>query len=129
VKNRHAGWMRWFENGIEARFEATGGGLEIIADVLHDAFEDPKSFCVAFMNVVNESGNFDKEPCAIRCEQKEGLSRFIERLAAKMGLQHPEMAASAAVLVIEQTIVRTLITGSLKEAQTARLLFQCLQHA
>jgi hypothetical protein len=38
------------------------------------------------------------------------------------------MAASAAVFVIERAIVRTLMTGSLKEAQTARLLFQCLQH-
>ena len=30
---------------------------------------------------------------------------------------------------VERTIVRTLMTGSLTEAQTARLLFQCLQHA
>jgi hypothetical protein len=128
-KDRHANWMRWFENEIEARYEATGGGLEIIADVLQDAFEDPKSFCLAFMSAVRESGNFDKEPYAIRPEQKERLSRFIERLAAKMNLQHPDMAASAIVLVIERTIARALMTGSLTEAQTARLLFQCLQHA
>jgi len=41
---------------------------------------------------------------------------------------HPDIVASAAVLVIERTIVRTLMTGSLKETQTARLLFQCLFH-
>ena len=128
VKDRHAGWMRWFENEIEARYKVTGGGLEIIADVLQDAFEDPKSFCLAFMNVICESSNFDK-PCAIRPEQREHLSRFIERLAAKMGLQHPDTAASAVVLVIERTIARTLITGSVTETQTARLLFKCLQHA
>jgi hypothetical protein len=71
----------------------------------------------------------DNEPLAIAREQKEHLRQSTEQLAVKMGLQHPDMAASAAVLVIERTIVRTLMTGSLKEAQTARLLFQCLQHA
>jgi AcrR family transcriptional regulator len=129
LKDRHAFWMRWFENEIEARYEATGGGLEIIADVLQIGFEDPKCFGCAFINIVTEGGDLDNEPFAIAREQKEHLRRFVEHLAAKMGLQHPNMAASAAVLVIEQTILRTLKSGSLKEAQTARLLFQCLQHA
>jgi AcrR family transcriptional regulator len=128
MKNRHAIWMRWFENEIAARYEATGGGLEIIADVLQKGFEDPKCFGLAFFNIVTEGGDFDNEPHAIAREQKEHLGRFVEQLALKMGLHHPNMAASAAVLVIERTIVSTLITGSLKEAQTARLLFQCLQH-
>src|SRR5690348_1337353 len=38
LKDRQAIWMRWFENEIEARCEATGGGLEIIADVLQKGF-------------------------------------------------------------------------------------------
>jgi AcrR family transcriptional regulator len=129
LKDRHAIWMSWFENEIEARYEATGGGLEIIADVLLEGFEDPKCFGLAFIKIVTEGDDFDHEPFAIAGEQKEHLGQFIEQLAVKMGLQHPDMAASAAVLVIERTIVRTLMTGSLKEAQTARLLFQCLQHA
>jgi len=129
LQDRHAIWMRWFENEIEAKYEATGGGLEIIADVLQRGFEDPKCFGLAFINIVIEGGDFDNEPFAIVREQKEHLGRFIEQLAVKMGLQHPDMAAPAAVLVIERTIMRTLMTGSLKEAQTARLLFQCLQHA
>jgi AcrR family transcriptional regulator len=129
LKDRHVIWMRWFENEIEARYGATGGDLEIIADVLQEGFEDPKCFRFAFMNVVIEGADFDNEPIAIVREQKEHLRRFIEQLAVKMGLQHPDIAACAAVLVVERTIVRTLMTGSLKEAQTARLLFQCLQHA
>jgi AcrR family transcriptional regulator len=129
LNDRHAFWMRWFENEIEARYEATGGGLEIIADVLQIGFEDPKCFGCAFINIVTEGGDLDNEPFAIARDQKDHLRRFIEQLAVKMGLQHPNMAASAAVLVIEQTILRTLKSGSLKEAQTARLLFQCLQHA
>jgi hypothetical protein len=127
--DRHAIWMRWFENEIEARYEATGGGLEIIADVLQEGFEDPMCFGFAFIHTITEGGNFDNEPFAIARKQKEHLRRFSEQLATKMGLQHPDMVASAAVLVIERTIVRTLMTGSLEEAQTARLLFQCLQHA
>lgn len=129
LKDRHAIWMRWFENEIEARYEVTGGGLEIIADVLLKGCEDPKCFGLAFISVVTEGGDFDNEPFAIVREQKEHLRRFIEQMAVKMGLQHPDMAASAAVLIIEQTIVRILRTGSLEEAQTARLLFQCLQYA
>jgi len=129
LRDRHAIWMRWFENEVEARYEATGGGLEIIADVLQKGFEDPKCFGLAFINIVIEGGDFDNEPFAIVREQKEHLRRFIEQLAVKMGLQHPDLAASAAVLVIERTIERTLTTGSSSEAQTARLLFRCLQHA
>ena len=129
LKDRHAAWMRWFENEIEPRYKATGGGLEIIADVLQEGFEDPNSFGPAFINVVSECSDFDKEPFAIVGKQKEHLRRFIEQLAVKMGLDHPDVAASAAVLVIERAIVRTLMTGSLTEARTARLLLQCLQHA
>lgn len=129
LKDRHAIWMRWFENQIEARCEATGGGLEIIADVLQKGFEDPKCFGLAFINITTEGRTFNSEPFAIAGKQKEHLRRFIEDLAVKMGLQHPDMAAFAAVLIIDRTIVRTLMTGSLKEVQIARLLFQCLQHA
>ncbi|MFL6302645.1 MAG: hypothetical protein ACJ72H_03810 [Candidatus Sulfotelmatobacter sp.] len=129
LRDRHAIWMRWFENEIEARYEATGGGLEIIADVLQEGLEDPKCFGLAFINIVTEGSDFDNGPFAIAREQKEHLRQFIEQLAVKMGLLDPDMAASAAVCVIERAIVRTMMTGSLKEAQTARLLFQCLQHA
>lgn len=128
LKDRHAIWMRWFEDEIEARYETAGGGLEIIADVLQKGFEESKCFGFAFIHIVTEGADFDNGAVAIASEQKEHLRRFIEQLAVKMDIQHPDMAASAAVLVIERTIVRTLMTGSLKEAQTARLLFQCLQH-
>lgn len=129
LKDGHAISVRWFENEIETRYEATGGGLEIIADVLQKGFDDPKCFGLAFINIVTERGDFDNKPFAIVGEQKEHLRRFIKQLAVKMGLQHPDMTASVAVLLIERAIVRTLMTGSLTEAQTARLLFQCLQHA
>ncbi|OJV41212.1 MAG: hypothetical protein BGO25_15800 [Acidobacteriales bacterium 59-55] len=129
LKRRHAIWMHWFESEIKTRHEATGGGLEIIADVLQKGFEDPKCFGFAFINILTEGGGFDNEPVAIAREQKEHLRQFIEQLAVKMGLQYPGRTASAAVPVIERAIVRTLMTGSLEEAQTARLLFQCLQHA
>ena len=128
LKDRHATWMRWFESEIERRYAATGGGLEVIADVLQERFEDPKCLGLAFIRGVTVRGESDHEPFAIAGEQKEHLRRCIEQLALRMGLQHPDMAASAAVLVIEQAIARTLMTGNLKEAQTARLLFQCLQH-
>lgn len=128
LKDRHEMWMRWFEAEIEARYQATGGGLEIIADVLQEGFEDPKCFGVAFIHIVTVGGGFNNAPFIIAREQKEHLRRFLERLATEMGLQHPDMVAYEAVRVIEQAIARTLMICSLAEAQTARLLFRCLQH-
>ena len=78
LKDRHVIWMRWFEYEIEARYKATGGGLEIIADVLQKGFEDPKCFGLAFMNTFAEGGELDSEPFSIVGEQKEHLKRFIE---------------------------------------------------
>lgn len=129
LRDRHAVWMRWFENEIETRYEGTGGGLEIIADVLQEGFEDPKCFGFAFVNIATESRSPNREPLAIARKQKEHLQRFIEQLAARMGLQYPDMAASATVFVIDRAILRIQVTGSLKEVETACLLFQCLQHA
>jgi len=129
LEGRHAIWMRLFENEIEARYEATGGGLEIIADVLQKGFEDQKCFGFAFINFAAKRRASTGDPCVIASKQKEHLIRFIERLALRMGILYPKIVASAAVLVIERAIEHTLVTGSLKEALEARLLFQCLQHA
>lgn len=127
-KNSCAVWARWFENEVEQKYEETGGGLAIIADVLQKAFEDQKCSDFAFFNMV-EVGDFDSEPFAAAREQKEHLRGYLEQLAVRMGLRHPDIAACAALLVIERTIVWTQLTGSPGETQTARLLFQCLQHA
>ena len=125
----HATWMRWFEKEIEARYNATGAGLEIIVDVLKEGCEDRPRFGLAFMNIDAEVETFNTEAVVIASEQREHLRRFLEDLAVRMGLEHPDIAASAAVLVIERTIIWTQMTGSLGETETARLLFQCLQHA
>jgi hypothetical protein len=125
--NSCAVWLRWFENEIEAKYEETGGGLEIIADVLQKAFEDPKCSDFAFFNIV-EVGDFDSDPFAAARVQKEHLRGYLERLSTRIGLQYPDIAACAALRVIERTIVWTQMTGSPEESQTARLLFQCLQH-
>lgn len=129
LKVRHANWMHWFENEIEAKYESTGSGLEIIADVLQEEFEHPECFGLPSTDIFGESRNLISEPLIIAGEQKEHLRRFIEHLAAKMGVQHPDIAAEAAVLVIDETIAHTQMSASPEEAQTARLLFQCLQHA
>lgn len=121
-------WLRRFENEVEAQFKETGGGLEIVADVLQRAFEDQKSSDFAFFNTF-EVVDLDSDPFAAARGQKEHLRGYLEQLAVRMGLQHPDIAACAALLVIERTIVGTQLSGSSRETQTARLLFQCLQHA
>src|SRR5215472_17574538 len=42
LEDRDAIWLRRFQTEITARYEATGGGLEIIADVLREWFEDSR---------------------------------------------------------------------------------------
>lgn len=127
LKDCQAIWMNWLENEIEARYEAAGGGLEIIADVLQIGLKDLLRLSLACN--VSEDRTLNSQPFAITKELSEHLRRCIEQLAVMMGLEHPDLTASAAVLVIEDTILRTQMTGSPEEAQTARLLFQCLQHA
>lgn len=128
LKDRHVAWMRWFEHEIEERYQDTRGGLEIIADVLEDGFEDPKSFALAFIDVVIRTSDSDEKPLAIAGDQRAHLRRLIEQLAARMGLRHPDMVAATAVAIIGQTILRRLMDGCPAGAQKARLLFQCLQH-
>ena len=127
LRGRRDQWMRWFENEIEARYEDTRGGLVIIADVLQQGF-DPKCFGLAFIQFIHEGRDCENAGFAMASEQKEHLRQFIEQLAARMGIQNVYIVASAVVLIIERTIVNTLMTGSLDEVQTARLLLQCLQH-
>ena len=127
-KNSCTVWLRWFENEVEAKYEETGGGLEIIADVLQKAFEDPKCSDFALFNMV-EVDDFDSDPFAAARVQKEHLRGYLERISIRMGLQYPDIAATAAVHVIERTIGWTQMTGSPDASQIARLLFQCLQHA
>jgi hypothetical protein len=121
-KDDYAAWMRWFENEVAKKYETAGGGLDIIADVLQQEFEEPVHFDLI------QNRNLDNGLIAVG-EQREQLRSYLQQLAVRMGLRHPDIAACAAVLVIEQAIVRTRMTGSPDEAQTARLLLQCLRHA
>ena len=129
LRDHRASWMYWFEKEVVGRYEATGGGLEIIADVLQEGFEDLQCFGLAFVGIATENGALSGEPFVDLGEQKEHLRQVLEELASRIGLQHPDIAASAAVLVIERTIVWARTAERPKAAQTARLLFQCLQHA
>lgn len=129
LHKRHDIWFTWFETEVERRLAANGGGLEVIADVLQNWFEDPSFRGCAFINTVAEGGKFDSEPFAIAREHKEQLKQFIKKLATGMRLQEPELVAAAGLLVVEGAIVRAQMTCDPKEAQNARLLLLCLNHS
>lgn len=129
LEDGDAMWLRWFQSEIEAKFESTKGGLEIIADVLRKWFEDSRLQCAVVNRPVSSRRQFDGETCECFGNQKDQLRRFVEQLVVKMGLQYPDVAASAAVQIIERTILTTLISGDLSELKTAQLLLQCLQRA
>ena len=127
ANNGCAAWLNGFENEIERRYAATGGGLEIIADVLSEGFGDTAFVRRCFVD--NDHSDRGIPPSLPTIERKEQLRWYLQKLAVRMGLHHPDIAASAAVLVIEQTIVWIEASRSGREANTARLLLQCLQHA
>ena len=129
LEGRHTTWVRWFQSAIDARYEATGGGLEIIADVLREWFEDSQLRGSAVIKVIVSNRDFIGRNLEVGRKPKDELRRFVEQLAVKMGLQYPDIAASAAVLIVERTIATTLMTADLSELKTAQLLFNCLQHA
>jgi hypothetical protein len=126
LKDSHGIWLRWFQHRVEARYEATKGGLEMLADLLRECCESELNrFAVIkliWLKKNVESGSFE-----IAESQKYCLRRFVEQLAARMDL--PDIAASATVLILERTIVEIFQTGDLSEFRTAQLLFQCLQRA
>jgi len=128
LEDRDAMWLRWFQSEIDARYETTGGGLEIIVDVLREWFEDSQRRGSVSM-VIASNRDFNGQNLEVARTTKNQLRRFVQQLAVKMGFQYPDIVASAAVLIIERTIVTTLMTGDLSELKTAQLLFHCLQHA
>jgi hypothetical protein len=130
LEGRHAVWVRWFQNEINTRCEAnTGCGLEIISDVLREWFEGSQLRCSAVIDPIVPNCDFTGQNLEIGIPPKDQLRRFVELLATRMGLHSPEVAATAAVLIIERTTSVILATGDLSELKTAQLLFECLQHA
>lgn len=129
LEDGDAMWLRWFQREINAKFESTKGGLEIFADVLRKWFEDSYVQCSVVNKLISSSHQFDGETYECFEGNRDQLRRLIEQLVAKMDLPYPDIAASAAVQIIERTIVTTLVSGDLSELKTAQLLFQCLQRA
>lgn len=129
LEDANAIWLRWFQSEIDAKFDTTEGGLEIIADVLRKWFEDSRLQCAVVNKAVSSSPEVDGETVECFGNRKDQLRRVVEQLIVKMGVRYPDIAASAAVQIIERTIVTTLVSGDLSELKTAQLLFQCLQRA
>ncbi|UWZ84388.1 hypothetical protein [Occallatibacter riparius] len=130
LDGRDAVWVGWFQYQINMRSETnTGRGLEIIADVLREWFENSQLRCSALIKGIVSHCDFDGQSPEISSSPKDQLRRCIELSATKMGLHCPELAASAAVLIIERTMATTQATGDLSELKTAQLLLECLQRA
>ena len=127
-EDQHAPWLRWFQQEIDTRYETTGGGLEIIADVLRELFESSQ-LRGSVGKVIASHRDLTGQNLEISGTSKDELRRFVRQLAVTMGFQYPDITACAAVLIIERTIATILLTGDLSELKTAQLLFGCLQHS
>ena len=127
LEDRDDLWIRWIQNEIEARYEASGGGLEVIVDALLAWFEDSQLHGATLKVMVSNRG-FSEQNFEIARKPKEQLRRFVEQLFVKMGIRHPDIGAVAAVQIIERTIAMILTRSDLSELKTAQLLFRCLQN-
>lgn len=129
LENRHERWLDWFERAVEARLGKAGAGLEVIADVLREWFDEADFRGCAFINTVAESGSSADDPSRIALAHKNDLAAYLEALARRLHLARPQQVAAAAMIVIEGTIVRAQMTDDAGVVATCRSLLKNLGQA
>lgn len=126
LRKRHDLWMSWFTQRVEAKLASSNGGLEVIADVLKEWFEEPDFRGCAFINTVAEDGSHSSEQASIAQDHKQQLEDYLEKLARRLKLKVPKEVAAAATLVIDGTIVRAQMTGNPRVALVCKQLLKKL---
>lgn len=88
-----------------------GRGLEVIADVLGEWFDEPgfRGGC-AFINTISETPDYEAEQNQIVRKHKAQLECFSQQTAVQLGLSAPDKIAATAMIIIEGTIVRAQMT-------------------
>ena len=123
---RHDFWMSWFTATVEERLVSSNVGIEVIADVLRIWFKQDDFRGCAFINTVAESGSSESDQCRIARDHKAELEKYVERLAARLGLKRPKEIATSAMIIIEGTIVRVQMTEDPDLAVTCKQLLKKL---
>lgn len=126
LETRHERWLGWFEHAVDARLGKPGAGLEVIADVLREWFDEADFRGCAFINTVAESGSAEDDARRIAVEHKHRLADYLAAVAKRLHLARPQQVAEAAMIVIEGTIVRVQMTGDASSVAASRRLLKQL---
>jgi AcrR family transcriptional regulator len=129
LRRRHDNWMAWFTATVSKKLEKRGSGLEVIADVLGEWFDEPGFRGCAFINTISETPDYEAEQNQIVREHKAQLECFIKQTAVQLGLSAPDQIAATAMIIIEGTIVRAQMTRKPDVISHCRWLLQMTAHA
>jgi AcrR family transcriptional regulator len=110
LRRRHHNWMAWFAEAVNKRLRKPGSGLEVIADVLGEWFDDPEFRGCAFINTISETPEYEAEKNQIVRDHKAQLELFIREIASQLQLRAPRRVASNAMIIIDGAIVRSQMT-------------------
>jgi AcrR family transcriptional regulator len=125
LKRRHERWMAWFETEVTSSGEGTNG----IANTLKSWFEAPDFRGCAFINAFAEGGALSEEHAKCALDHKRQLEEFVAKLAQREGVIGWRSFATAAMIVIEGTIVRAQMTGDHEVAIVCQQLLKSLKQA
>jgi AcrR family transcriptional regulator len=110
LRRRHDIWMAWFTAAVNKRLGKSNSGLEVIADVLDEWFDDPEFRGCAFINTISETPEYEAEQNHIVRDHKAQLELFVKEIASQLRLKTPGTVAAKAMIVIEGAIVRAQMT-------------------
>lgn len=119
-------WRDWFIDAIEA-----GGGdaqtrLSRIFPVLKQWFGQERFYGCPFINAVAEHDKDEKQLRAMAMRHKKVVLAHIEKLAAEMGADQPDVLAHQIALLMDGAIVAAMVTRSPRVADTAALAMKQL---
>jgi AcrR family transcriptional regulator len=126
LRRRHDNWMAWFTAAVSKKLEKRGSGLEVIADVLGEWFDEPGFRGCAFINTISETPDYEAEQNQIVRDHKAQLESFINLIAVQLGMNAPAKVAATAMIIIEGTIVRAQMTRDPEVVFHCRWLLQMI---
>lgn len=107
---RHENWMVWFKDAVEKRIAQTGGGIEVIAEVLRSWFEEPDFRGCPFINALAETAAAETRILEVIRLHKARVEVFLTDLATQMGYAAPRPMAAAVMVILDGCIVRAQMT-------------------
>jgi AcrR family transcriptional regulator len=128
LERRSGLWMGWFTRRVvELEKARPGHSLSVMAQVLHEWFEEADFRGCSFINIALEVRDLDADEHSIARRHKQDLGDFIQGRLAPAAPERAEEIARLALLILDGAIVRAQITGSAAAAQEAGVLFGLLE--